>query len=129
MTYVRVNIQRLDEILEERLPSAGEIGKRIHGKFQKLRNYLNQHASHFSFEPESISHLIDFKSGNWKAIQPYNEKVLRTNMTTLFAVLVQLLYEAANCLFCNELLTDSLEDRLNAFKKRGHTIFVGIPHE
>jgi len=129
MTYVRVNTQRLDEILEERLPPAGEIGKRIHGKFQKLRNYLNQHASHFSFEPESISHLIDFKSGNWKAIQPYNEKVLRTNMTTLFAVLVQLLYEAANCLSCNELLTDSLEDRLNAFKEAGYTIFVGVPNE
>ena len=116
-------------MLEERLPKAGEIGKRIHGKFQKLRDYLNKHASHFSFAPKSMSHLIDFKSGDWKVIQPYNERVLRTNMTTLFAVLVNLLFEAANCLAYYELLTDSLEDRLNAFKKMGYTIFVGIPHE
>ncbi len=129
MAYLRDNPQRVDEVLEERLPSAGEIGKRIHGKFQKLRNYLNQHASHFSFTHESMSHLIDFKSGDWKVIQTYNEKVLRRNMGILFAVLVHLLYEAANCLSCNELLTDSLEDRLNAFKEKGYTIFVGIPHE
>ncbi len=129
VTYFYLNPQRVEEVLEDRLPSAGEIGKRIHGKFQNLRNYLNEHASHFSFAPESMSHLIDFKSGDWKVIQPYNERVLRTNMTTLFAVLVQLSFEAANCLAYHELLTDSLEDRLNAFKKRGYTIFVGIPHE
>jgi len=126
MAYLRDNPQRVDEVLEERLPSAGEISKRIHGKFQKLRNYLNEHASHFSFAPESMPHLIDFKSGDWKVIQPYNEKVLRTNITILFAVLVHLLDEAANCLSCNELLTDSLEDRLNAFKEKGYTIFAKI---
>ena len=43
MAYLRDNPQRVDEVLEERLPSAGEIGKRIHGKFQELRNYLNKH--------------------------------------------------------------------------------------
>ncbi len=129
MAYLRDNPQRVDEVLEERLPSAGEIGKRIHGNFQKLRDYLNEHASHFSFKPKSMSHLIDFKSGDWKVIQPYNEGVLRTNMTTLFAVLVNLLFEAANCLAHYELLSDSLEDSLNAFKKMGYTIFVGIPHE
>jgi len=128
MAYLRDNPQRVDEVLEERLPSAGEIGKRIHGKFQKLRDYLNEHASHFSFAPESMSQLIDFKSGDWKVIQPYKEKVLRTNMTTFFAVLVHLLYEVANSLSCNKLLTDSLEDRLNALKEKGYTIFRGIPH-
>jgi len=129
MAYLCDNSQRVDEVLEERLPSAGKIGKRIHGKYQKLRNYLNAYASHFSFAPESISHLIDFKSGDWKVIQPYNEKVLRTNIKILFGVLANILDEAANCLTSNELLTDSLEDRLNAFKEQGYTIFVGIPHE
>jgi len=127
--YFRKDPKRMDEALESRLPSAGEIGKRIHGEFQKLRAYLNDHASHFSLKPQSVSHLIDFTSGDWKVIQPYNGKVLRTNMTTLFAVFVRLLFAAANCLAYYELLTDSLEDRLNAFKKRGYTIFVGIPHE
>jgi len=129
LTYLCDNPQRVDEVLEERLPSAGEIGKRIHGKFQDLRKHLNQHASHLSIAPESMSHLINFESGDWKVIQPYNEKVFRKNMNTLFAVLVIVLFEAANCLSCNELLTDSLEDRLNAFKEKGYTIFVGIPHE
>ena len=128
LTYFCNDPQRVDEALGEKLPSAGEIGKRIQGKFQKLRDYLNEHAAHFSFAPESMYHLINFDSGDWKVVQPYNKKVLRTNMTTSFAVLVQLLYQAANCLACNELLTDSLEDRLNAFKKKGYTIFVGIPH-
>jgi len=128
MAYLRDNPQSINEALEEKLPSAGEIGKRINGKFQKLRNYLNEHASHFSFAPESMSHLIDFKSGDWKVIQPYNEKVLRTNITILFGVLVHLLYEAANCLSCSELLTDSLENRFNEFKEKGYAIFVGIPH-
>jgi hypothetical protein len=128
MEYFRNDSQRVDEALEERLPSAGEIGKRIQGKFKKLRDYLNQRASHFSFAPESMSHLIDFKSGDRKVIQPYSKRVLRTNMRILFAVLVHLLHEAANCLAYCELLTDSLEDRLNTFKKRGYTIF-DIPHE
>jgi hypothetical protein len=128
LTYFCKDPQRINEALEGRLPSAGVIGKRIQGKFQKLRNYLNEHASHFSFAPESMSHLINFDSGDWKVTQPYNKKVLRTNMTTLFAVLFQLLYQAANCLAYNDLLTDSLEDRLNAFQKKGYTVFVDIPH-
>jgi len=128
MAYLRDNPQSINEALEGKLPLAGEIGKRIHGKFRKLRNYLNEHASHFSFAPESMSHLIDFKSGDWRVIQPYNEKVLRTNITILFGVLVHLLYETANCLSCNELLTDSLENRFNEFKEQGYAIFVGIPH-
>jgi hypothetical protein len=129
LTYLRENPQRVDEVLEERLPSAGEIAKRIQGKLQKLRSYLNQHASHFSFAPESLSHLIDFKSGSWRTIQHFNESVLRKNVTTLFAFQVQLLFEAANCLASNELLTDSLEDRLNEFKEEGYKIFTGAPNE
>jgi len=128
LKYLCDNPQRIDEVLEEKLPSAGEIGKRIHGKFQYLRNYLNQHASHLSIAPESMAHLINLKSGDWKVIQPYNEKVLRTNITTLFAILVQLLYQAANCLACKELLTDSLENRLNSLKEEGYKIFIGIPN-
>lgn len=129
LTYFYNEPQRVNEALEEKLPSAGEIGKRIQGKFQNLRNYLNEHASHFSFAFESMSHLIDFNTGNWKVIQPYNKKVLKTNMTTLFAVLVLLLYQAANCLAYCGLFSTSLEERLNAFKKKGYTIFVGIPQK
>ncbi|MDD5288188.1 MAG: hypothetical protein PHY28_03650 [Dehalococcoidales bacterium] len=129
LTYLREDPQRVDEVLEERLPSAGEIAKRIQGKLQKLRSYLNKHASHFSFAPESLSHFIDFKSGNWNTTQRFNESVLRQNMTTLFAFQVQLLFVAANCLASNELLTDSLEGRLNEFKEKGYKLFTGVPNE
>ena len=129
LKYLRDNPQRVDEVLEDRLPSAGEIGKRTHGSFKQLRKYLNEHASHLSFTPESMLHLIDFKSGNWKTTQPLNEKVLRKNMSTLFSLLVYLLFEAANCLAYGELLSDSLKDCLNAFRDRGLEIFGDIPHE
>ncbi|MCD6599021.1 MAG: hypothetical protein J7L19_00380, partial [Dehalococcoidia bacterium] len=64
LKYLRDDPQRVDEVLEGRLPLAGEIGKRTHGSFKRLRKYLNEHASHLSFTPESMLHLIDFKSGN-----------------------------------------------------------------
>ncbi len=127
LKYLYDNPQRIDEALEGRLPLAGEISKRIHGKFQKLRNHLNRHASHYSLAPESMSHLIDSNSGSWRTTQRFNKSVLRKNMTTLFAFQVQLLFEAANCLASNELLTDSLEGRLNEFKEEGYKIFTGAP--
>ena len=64
-------------------------------------------------------HLIDFKSENLQVIQPYDEKALKKNMSTLFAVLVHLLFAAANCLACCERLSDSLEDCLNTFTGKG----------
>ncbi|MDY7018945.1 MAG: hypothetical protein SU899_02550 [Chloroflexota bacterium] len=87
LEYFRDDPQRVNEAWEGKLPSAGERSKRIHGEFQQLRNYLSKHASHFSLTPESVYHLIALSSGSWKwkVMQPFNEKVLRTNMSTLFA--------------------------------------------
>ncbi|MBN2076401.1 MAG: hypothetical protein JW762_12690 [Dehalococcoidales bacterium] len=127
LAYFSDDISRVNKALDEKLPSAGDISKCIQGKYQQLRGYLNKHASHFSFSYESMSHLIDFTSGNWKTTQPYNREVLRTNMKILFAILIQLLYQSANCLDCHDLLTISLEDCLNAIKKKGDVLFAGIP--
>ncbi len=129
LRYFYDNPQRVDEALEERLPSAGEIAKLIHGESKKLRNYLNKHASHISFAPESMSHMIDFESGDWRVFQPFNEKALRRNISILFAVLVSLLFESANCLDYCALLSDSLEDRLSKLRESGLAIFKEIPKE
>jgi hypothetical protein len=127
LTYFYNEPQRIDEALEGRLPDAGKVGKRIHGKFQPLRDYLNKHASHYSFTPESMSHLIDFKTGDWRVNQLYNKTVLRKNMSTLFAILVQLLYQSANILAEKDLLPNSIEERLNTFKQNGSTVFMDTP--
>lgn len=129
LTYFCNDPQRVNEALDEKLPSAGEIGKRIQGKYQRLRDYLNKHASHFSFASESLSHLVDFKTGDWRVNQLYNKNVLRTNMRTLFAVLLQLLFQSANYLASNDLLSISLEERLVAFKEKGHVVFGDILKE
>jgi hypothetical protein len=51
------------EAIDDRLPKAGEIAKRIEGRFKGLRDYLNAHASHISVSPEAMRHLIDFREG------------------------------------------------------------------
>lgn len=123
LTYFRQDPQSIEEAIEDRLPQAGQIGKRIQGNFKDLRNHLNRHASHFSLTPESMLHLIDWRDGGWKVIQPYNEGVLRVNMCTLFAALVLLSFEAASCLSVCGRLPESMVDRLNGWRNNGHKVF------
>ncbi len=123
LTYFHKDPQRIEEAIEDRLPKAGQIAKRIQGSFKDLRSHLNAHASHFSLIPRSMLHLIDWRDGDWKLAQPYNENVLRANMFTLFAALVLLSFEAANCLNVCGCLTESLCDRLNVWRDNGCKVF------
>lgn len=106
-------------MLEDRLPEAGVIAKRIQGKLQRLREHLNEHASHLSVGPESMGHLLDFKLLRLQTVQPYSELVLRNNLRTLLTVVVCLANEAAICAsFAEGRVNDAQADRVEDLTKR-----------
>ncbi|WP_143308079.1 hypothetical protein [Candidatus Entotheonella palauensis] len=124
LTYIRLDPNRVDEALEDRLPTAGIIAQRIEGKFKGLRDHLNAHASHLSMAPEAMAHLVDFRVGRLRLVQPYNEEVLRGNLRTLLAVLIWLAIEAVNCVSVGENnVDDILANRVEDIKRRAFVLF------
>ena len=59
LIYFRLDPNRVQEAIENNLPSAGKIAKVIEGSFQEIRKHLNNHASHRSFSEHSLNHLIN----------------------------------------------------------------------
>lgn len=100
--YLRLDPARVNEALAGKLPKAGEIAQRIHGKFQGLRDYLNKHASHLSVSPDGMRHLIDRSTWQFRVVQPYDEAVLRKNLKDLLAVSVWVANEATLCTYVAE---------------------------
>lgn len=129
LTYFRLDPKRIDKALEDHLPKAGVIAQRIEGKFKGLRDYLNAHASHLSVSPEALAHLVDFRAGRLRSVQPYNEAVLRGNLCTLLAVLVWLAIEAVNCTSVGEGNVDeALADTVEDLKRRALVLFDQSGH-
>lgn len=124
LEYLRQDPQRVTEALEDRLPKAGVIARRIQGKFKRLRHYLNAHASHLSVSPEAMGHLVDLRVGHLQTIQRYSEPVLRRNLRTLLAVVVLLAIEAANCVSVAEgRVDDAFADSVDDLKRRAFKLF------
>ena len=71
LTYFRADPSRVNEALEDRLPKAGEIAKRIGGGLKDLRTHLNSHASHLSVSEHSMLHLIDLSKGRLRPVQQF----------------------------------------------------------
>jgi hypothetical protein len=84
--------------LEDRLPKAGEIAKRIGGGLKDLRTHLNSHASHLSVSEHSMLHLIDLSEGRLRPVQQFKEPVLRANLETLLASVLWLMVAGVKCL-------------------------------
>ena len=124
LVYFRLEPTRINEALEERLPKAGDIARKIEGKFKGVRDHLNRHASHLSVAPEAMMQLIDFRAERLRLVQPYNEGALRRNLRILLAVLVWLAIEAVNCISVGEGNVDNdLVDRVEGFKHRALVLF------
>jgi hypothetical protein len=124
LTYFRLDPTRINEALEDRLPKAGVIAQRIEGKFKDLRDYLNTHVSHLSLSPEALAHLVDFRAGRLRPVQPYNEAVLRGNLSTLLAVLTWHAIEAVNCTSVGKGdVDDALADSAQDLKRRAFVLF------
>lgn len=88
LIYLRQDPSRAQEVIEDRVPKAGEIAKRIGAKFKSLRDHLNQHAAHLAFSFESMTHLMDYTSFKFQLTNRPSVGVLRQNMGVLFSVLL-----------------------------------------
>ena len=119
LDYFYADPKRIQEALKDKLPSAGNIAKKINGKHKKLREYLNSTASHFSLNPTACTHLINWKKGSIRYYQEYNENVLRKNLWTLFYVMVLLTYSAVKCLTFKELFDIKLTKEIEEWKTSG----------
>lgn len=122
LIYFEQEPVRIDEAIEMKLPSAGEIGKKIHGDFQTLREFLNHNASHFSYTPGSLNHLRD-RSGGWKVVQQHQDIVLAINMRWLFVFFLILSNEEMLCLSKVNALDEGLEAKIEEWREKGQAIF------
>ena len=119
LDYFYADPKRIHEALENRLPPAGIRAKKINGKFESLRKHLNKAASHFSFDPASCTHLINWKKGSMRYYQKYNETVLRQNLWTLFSIMVFTIDNAVRCLKLKELFDIKLGKGIEEWRESG----------
>lgn len=127
ITYLRMDPRRTTEATDGTLPRAGDIARAIQGRFQKMRNYLNTHASHFSFSWEALRHIVNVQEGKLRTSQVFREPVLRTNMAVLSAVVVMIGVEAVNCVQVHKMgSADDLANRVENARDRVREVFKGI---
>jgi hypothetical protein len=124
MVYFNEDRSRIEEAIDGRLPTAGEIAKRIQGQFKGLREHLNQNSSHFGLTYESARHLIDWNTLKFKPVQPYSRKVLRTNLKSIITFLVFLNVQAIDCLFnLGDESVKEITGKCEASKAKGFELF------
>jgi hypothetical protein len=123
MVYLRLDPNRVEEATNDELPKAGDIAKKISGKFFDIRKHLNEHASHFSYKVESIRHLVDLdKRVRIKAFPSHSLSVLRKNLNTINAFQTILLSEVAYWLEFTE-INDSFDNVLESYCRKSNSIF------
>ncbi len=99
LIYFRLDPTRgVDQAIGGKLPSPGNIAKKIEGEFKGLRDYLSTYASHISLDYESTKHLLDYQTSDIKAIQNQSIDVFKNNLSTLNAVQILVVAEAIRCL-------------------------------
>jgi hypothetical protein len=122
LVYFRQDKSRVNEVIEDKLPSPGIIGKRISGDYRDLRDYLNANASHFSYKMDSMRHLFD-ENIKIHSLPNHSLKVFRTNLQLLNAFQVFILFEAVNCLFAIEFDANTLADEIEEWRDTCVKIF------
>ncbi len=129
LIYLEQEPSRIDEALRGKLPLAGEVGRKIQGNFKNLRNFLNQHASHFSYTSDALKHLRD-KSGKWIVVQPHQDAVLAINMRWLFVLFLILSNEEMLCLSKVSALDNLLQAKIEDWREKGQAVFdIQVPHK
>lgn len=122
LVYFRQDKTRINQILENKLPSAGIIGQRISGDYHNLRTHLNDNASHFSYKMDSVQHLFD-ENAKIQPVPNHNLKVFRANLQLLNAFQIFVLFEAVNCLFEIEFDANVLVDKIEKWRDTCVKIF------
>ena len=110
---------RVDEAIEGNLPPAGKIAQKIEGNLKGLRDFLNSHASHFSFTYESLQHIADLQNLDWKVTQPHNDNVLRQNLLFIFLTLLSIVKTGACCLSIEDPLSPAFADSIDTAQEKG----------
>ena len=123
LVYFRQDISRINELLEDRLPSAGVIGKRITGDYQNLREHLNDNASHFSYKIGSVQPLFS-EDAKIKLMPTPNLEVLRINLQLLNTFQVFVLIESVNCLFAIGYDANSRADEIEKWRDNCVKMFM-----
>lgn len=114
---------RMGEAIEGNLPPAGKIAQKIEGNLKGLRDFLNSHASHFSFTYESLQHIADLQNFGWKVTQPHNDHVLRQNLLFIFLTLLYIVKMGACCLSVEEPLGTAFADSIDTTQEKGFRVF------
>jgi len=105
------------------LPKAGQRANAIGGKFQALREHLNQHASHSSYSHPSLSHLLtrDFA---FRKMQEFVPQVLEANLKNLVLHHLILLQEAVIALErVDQVEYEELADSTDRLKNRAFDVY------
>ena len=123
LIYFWKDPSRVDEAIEGKLLPAGKIAQKIEGNLKGLRDFLNNHASHFSFTYESLQHIADLQNLSWKVTQPHNDNVLRQNLLFIFLTLLYIAKMGACCLSMEEPLRSAFADSLDHLQVKGFRVF------
>jgi hypothetical protein len=120
LIYFGENPSRVEEAIDRGLPKAGVIARTIDGKFQALREHLNENASHASLSFDALRHMVNWQEGQVKIVQPFNVNVLRKNLHVLFALLLQIIAAVAKCMSVAQHKIDSeLVCRIEVLRSQG----------
>jgi hypothetical protein len=123
LTYFRCDPSRIQHVMDDTLPRAGKIGKDIDGSFQRLRNHLNEEASHFGFGIHSVIHLVDYDTFKFRTVQSHSMERLKHNLSLLSLFQTFLLFESVSCLSRTQIDFNSLANRSENWKKKCDDIF------
>lgn len=99
LTYLHIDGRAQKEFTDDKLPRSGEIARRIGGRLQFLRDYLNEHASHLSFSFHSLRHIV--KIGDRTAFETcpqFRAESFRQNLGMLFLFMSYLLSATVTCI-------------------------------
>ncbi len=122
LVYFRLNPARVDEAIDEKLPTAGKVSQHILGNYKDLRAHLNDNASHFSYRIDSVRHLFDHDL-KLKSFPTHSLSVLRANLMLLNAFQVFIIFEAINCLFTIGVDVNTFADEVETWKKKSLSVF------
>lgn len=123
LVYLKEDWKRVDEVLNDTLPSAGEIAKKIEGFHKDARDYLNNYSSHFSFTHYSMSHVFDFESGKFKRLPTHGKKVFLSNIRTINTYQIFVIMESISCLHIAGVDVTELANKAELYRDKSVDVF------
>ena len=119
LVYFYLKPERIEEAYADRLPTAGGIARAIDDEIhndldlQGLRNHYNQFSSHISFHEEALAPVNVV----------YDGAMLKTNMRSLFLLLMYIENNAALCLLVINQFDGRLREKIIQLQEDGFRIF------